>query len=187
MNCPCIFVYHNRIPNSDEFYSLRMLGGFQVFIESIITKLVLKSESASLTYGIVPMMSNPYNRDSLGEEYGAILIMMYTIFCGTITLIYLISRMQVEKNNKMRDFMRMMGMNDTPYYLSYFIIHLIISLLSSSIITTIVKINFELKISIGILYIQILLMYINIYCFAILMKYFFIILVIFLLMVEPPK
>ena len=141
--------------------------------ESIITKLISGDNNASITYGIIPMMSDPFNHDSFPVEIGAILLTIYPIFCGAITLIYLISRMQLEKNSKMRDFMRMMGMNDTPYYFSYFIIHFIISALASSIITAVIKISFELNICLGILYIQIFLIYINIFFFAILLKYFY--------------
>jgi len=148
----------------------RVIGGFQTIIDSVITKIALNDDKAGITYLISPSMGTDYIHDSVGAEVRTYLLMAFYLLCTIMTLLSLVSRMQIEKTTKMRDFMRMMGMNDTPYYLSHFIFHAIFTLFLSILTATIAKTLLLSNVNYVVLLIQTYLIYLNVFFMALLAK-----------------
>ena len=148
----------------------RVIGGFQTIIDSVITKIALNDDKAGITYLISPSMGTEYTYDSMGTELRAYTLMGFYLLCTLMTLLSLISRMQVEKTTKMRDFMRMMGMNDTPYYLSHFIFHAIFTFFLSILTAIIANALLLCNVNYFVLLIQTYLIYLNVFFMALLAK-----------------
>jgi len=146
------------------------IGGFQTIIDSVITKIALNNDDAGITYLISPSMGTEYTHDRLGTQMRIYLLMGLYLLCTIMTLLSLVSRMQVEKTTKMRDFMRMMGMNDTPYYLSHFIFHAIFTFFLSILTATIAKTLLLSNVNYVVLFIQTYLIYLNLFFIALLAK-----------------
>lgn len=172
MNYPCkSFESLNSTAEIDAFTGFRKLGDYQALLDSIIVKYELGGNSG-LAYYIAPSFTKDHVKDDLGADFRAFFAMLYFLLCATITMVYLLSRLQVEKCARTRDFMRMMGMKDTPYYMSYFIFHAITSFILAWIITILARFIIFTDANIIVIFIQIYLILLNAFFFALLMKYF---------------
>ena len=96
--------------------------------------------------------------------------MALALTSAVVSLVFLVSRLQTEKTNKIRDYLRMMGMQDTSYYLSYFIFLLITSFFVSAAITGGIAYSFAKKTNILILWITCYGIVLTIFPFAIIFK-----------------
>ena len=148
----------------------RVIGGFQTIIDSVITKIALNNSDAGITYLISPSMGTDYIHDHIGTKLRTYLLMGFYLLCTIMTLLSLVSRMQVEKTTKMRDFMRIMGMNDTPYYLSHFIFHAIFTLFLSILTAIIARTLLLRNVDYVVVLIQTYLIYLNVFFMALLAK-----------------
>jgi len=149
----------------------KVIGGFQTIIDSVITKIVLNNNSdAGITYLISPSMGTDYIEDYGVTEIRTYLLMGFYLLSTVMTLLSLVSRMQVEKTTKMRDFMRMMGMNDTPYYLSHFIFHAIFTFFLSILTAIIARTLLLRNVDYVVVLIQTYLIYLNVFFMALLAK-----------------
>lgn len=157
--------------NIESIIDINEFGGYQVLIDSIISQMVIGSEGG-ITYLVTPSTRKAHLINAMPAEAQTFLAAMFLLFCTTITLFYLIARMQAEKISRMRDFMRMMGMNDTPYYLSYFIFHTISSFLLAIVVSIIAKWRMFENVNFVTIFIQIFLMLLSMFFFAVLVKYF---------------
>lgn len=151
---------------------MRDLGGYQAVIDSVIAKMALNDTEAGITYLIAPSTSKPHVHDQMTATGRATIVTIFFLLCGIISLISLLSRMQTEKTTRMRDFMRMMGMSDTSYYLSHFIFYATSSLLLSAVISLVARLELFANTYFALLFIQTYLMLLNVFAFAVLFKYF---------------
>ena len=165
----CIYFLINRIPDTGIYTSLKYVGTFQIYIESIIAKLVANKE-ISIDYLVSPMHTPTYKASSAGAAVSSIKISMYFIICTAILMVMLITRMQIEKNMKIREFMRIMGMSDTTYYLSYIISYMITGLITSLIMTACLRILYLGKTNVLILFIEIYLIVLNGFTYTLVIK-----------------
>jgi len=139
--------------------------------------MVTNNSKTAISYLITPSSSKEYTiRSDLADSmdlqstFTSMNAILFFFLSTLITLDYLISRMQVEKCSKMRNFMRMMGMSDTFYYMSYFIFHALSSLLLSLLITAIARLLLFPGTNIVLIFIQTYLMLLNVFFFALLIK-----------------
>lgn len=153
-----------------EYTSLRDVGTFETFVESVITKYLL-GEEAHLVYFGTPMHVKAFNFDVIPIEVYGNFIAMFFLMSGMMILMQLIIRLQTEKVNKIRELMRTLGMTDTAYYVSYFIFHLGSSLVVIMVQALLLKSFLLNNISYLILFVHGLLLMINIFAFALIIKY----------------
>ena len=63
------------------------------------------------------------------------------MFTFLIPLYYIVSKLAEEKENKSREGMKMMGLKDSSYMLSWFVFYTCINLVQATLITLMVCIN----------------------------------------------
>ena len=63
------------------------------------------------------------------------------MFTFLIPLYYIVSKLAEEKESKAREGMKMMGLKDFTYYLSWFIFYTVIIIIMSAIMTLLVGLN----------------------------------------------
>lgn len=66
---------------------------------------------------------------------------LYFMFTFLLPLFYMISKLGEEKESKSREGMKMMGLNDQTYFLSWFIFHLTIILIQSAEVAVMTSFN----------------------------------------------
>ena len=124
-------------PDFDS-YTLYQYNGYS-YIMKIIADYIYSQEinkETKINFGILPMKYNSYKTTRFGDIVGVVgpffIILAYVSNLG----IY-VYRMVLEKENKVKEGMKIMGLTDTVYFLSYFIQYVILSIVDSLIIASI--------------------------------------------------
>lgn len=88
-----------------------------------------------------PMSTTKFqNMDPLiGQAFGGLFPLIY-IVVAFIPYLYLVQKIAAEKESKAREGMKMMGLTDSTYYLSWFIVYFVISSVSSLLATIVLRI-----------------------------------------------
>jgi len=164
------------IPEFNVYDSIKEVGPYGTFIESVITNYTLKNKTpqgkkAFLAYQVVPMRTKEFIHDLISASLYANMICFFYIMCGAIMMMNLVIRLQTEKNNKIRELMRTMGMMDTAYYLSYFLFHMIISCITMLMGACLLRFFILNNISILLTFIFGLLLMANAFAFSLIVKY----------------
>ncbi|XP_031568598.1 ATP-binding cassette sub-family A member 5-like [Actinia tenebrosa] len=126
---------HNSFECPANQYISNNIGSFQSFIDSAITKVL-----AGLPYIVVPnitaqMMPKRAFPQSIGGFELTVPIYMVMAFAPYITI--LLVSLVIEKEKKYKELLRIMGMKDTAYWLSWFLTYALIILLAVIIINAI--------------------------------------------------
>ncbi len=152
------------------YKSLRMIGTFQAMIDSLISKAETKNQSTFVEYAYAPMKQAAYTKNLVPDVTFVNSIGMLGIMAGALSLYYLVARLQTEKVNKIRDFMRIMGMKDCPYYLAYFIFQLAAALPPSLMIAILTSTIAFKNTNVFIIWLSGYMILLSIFPFAIIVK-----------------
>ena len=121
--------------NADlESYIKYQFNGYS-YIMKIITDYVYSQEidpETKINFGILPMKYKSYKIDPFGEELGEICA-FFVITAYMVNLLMYVYRMVLEKEIRIKEGMKIMGLTEGIYFLSYFIQYIIISLFVSAI------------------------------------------------------
>lgn len=128
------------------------------------------NKDAYIAYAYVPMTTNEYTFIPVGAPIYVNLLSMLAVICSSIGIQLLIARMQTEKVGKVRDFMRMMGMQDTAYYVSYFVFYSMSAVVLSTMITVILLIMAFPNVNALIIWITNYLILLMVFPFALIIK-----------------
>ena len=96
-------------------------------INEYILKKETKNEDAQLNFGMMPMKYVNYKQDKLGD-YMAFIIPFFIMVAYICSLCLYVYRMVGEKESKAKEGMKIMGLGEDIYFLSYFIQYFIITL-----------------------------------------------------------
>lgn len=116
-----------RAPNKAG-YDLYKDSGF-FWIQNLISNAILRRESgnnaAFISNVVLPMKSSEYLQDDLAENlpqvWGTLMVIIF------VAPIYrLVYNIVGEKQQKVRELMKIMGLTDTPYWLSWFMYYTVI-------------------------------------------------------------
>lgn len=102
-------------------------SGF-LHIQSIIYNFLLKNkygDSAYLQTAIVPMHGMKYIQDLFMLNFAGTLG-FFMFITSLVPVSRLINKITIEKETKVKEAMKMMGLTDTPYWLSWFIMYVLI-------------------------------------------------------------
>lgn len=118
-----------------DLYDLWKESGY-VFIMNQINNIILKetankdvnNDNYRLTAGILPMKYPDYEDDKSGQLI-EFTVPFFLIVIYMIPMILFVYRMVGDKETKVKEGMKIMGMKDLAYFLSYFIQYLIINLI----------------------------------------------------------
>ena len=126
-------------------YSIYKNSAYSYMIK-IVNEYILEKElndnSAELNYAIIPMKYKEFKIDNFGE-YIAYVITIIIVIAYMAPLSLYIYRIVGEKETKIKETMKIMGLTEIEYFLSYFIQYFIISLLVSLINSFLLNLVFK--------------------------------------------
>ncbi|TNV87329.1 hypothetical protein FGO68_gene5519 [Halteria grandinella] len=127
-----------------QYVSVGFLNTFSLISDFIIknkSPIPLKNQS-SIDVAYVPMKTpeyeviDPQAVSTLSDRFP-----FFLMFTFLLPLYYIVSKLSEEKESKSREGMKMMGLKDSSYYLSWFVFHAILSSIMSVIVTLMLLIN----------------------------------------------
>ena len=101
-------------------------------INEYILKNVTKDKFATFDYSVIPMKYWENREDDFGQFYGYVMVIII-LMAYMVPLSLYIYKMVGEKETKIKEGMKIMGLGETEYLLSYFIQYAIISLFVSAV------------------------------------------------------
>ena len=138
------------------------------YIMKLIHEYILRKEThnknATLNFGMMPMKYVNYKRDKLGD-YMPIIIPFFIMVAYICSLCLYVYRMVSEKESRAKEGMKIMGLEEGIYFLSYFLQYLVINIFVS-IINTIIVIFIFTKIPFYFIYLLFFLWGINVFALA---------------------
>ena len=127
-----------------ESYEKFQYSGY-TYIMKLINEYILQKETkninASLNFGMIPMKYVNYKKDKFGEFVGFI-IPFFLVIAYMCPLCLYVYRMVAEKESRAKEGMKIMGLGETTYFLSYFLQYLVINIFVSLINAIIVRFIF---------------------------------------------
>ena len=105
-------------------------SGF-IYMINMLNNIILQESTNNpplITGGVIPMIYPTYEADELGRILG-FLVPFFLIIIYLIPLIIFVYRMVRDKELRVKEGMRIMGMTDLAYFLSYFVQFLIINVI----------------------------------------------------------
>ena len=144
------------------------------YIMKIINEYILKKEThnvnAKLNFGMMPMKYVNYKRDKLGD-YMSFIIPFFIMIAYMCSLCLYVFRMVSEKESRAKEGMKIMGLEEGIYLLSYLLQYLVINIFVSLINTIIVAFIFT-KIPFYYIYLLFFLWGMNIFALAVFFQSF---------------
>ena len=121
-------------PDLNSF--MRYKNGAYSYMMKIINQYILRKETgksdAELNYGIAAMKYIDYRSDSFGEFMGYMIgVILVMAYMSPLSLY--VYRMVGDKESKIKESMKIMGLEEGQYFLSYFIQYTVINIFSSVI------------------------------------------------------
>ncbi|EAR99563.1 ABC transporter family protein (macronuclear) [Tetrahymena thermophila SB210] len=136
-------VYKYKTEMKDPLFDLWVDSGFltlQHYIDNLILKKETGNPSAGITAKIYPIQSPSYTQDKIDEQlsnnFGPFMILPMIL-----SFLRLVQSLLVEKEKKIREGMKIMGMQDSSFYLSYIIQYLITYTVISLLMAMVLKIS----------------------------------------------
>ena len=127
-----------------ESYELYQKNGY-IYMLKIMNEYILRKElnnpKAEINIGMLPMKYSDYRLDPFAKSIGY-MIPFFLIIAYMCPMCLYVYRMVSEKENKSKEGMKIMGLNEDTYFLSYFIQYVIITLFDSIINTIILSFIF---------------------------------------------
>ena len=135
---------YQRKPNDDAYEQYRN-GGYQ-YLQNLFANALLRNQSSSSAYISMiytPSKSSKYNKDSFsdtidGETWSFVISLVFIV-----PLYRLIANTVSDKETKIREAMRIMGLDDFPYWFTWFSYYVIINTIQCIIILLLVLPVFE--------------------------------------------
>ena len=144
------------------------------YIMKIINEYILRKEThnvnAKLNFGMMPMKYVDYKRDKLGD-YMSFIIPFFIMIAYMCSLCLYVFRMVSEKESRAKEGMKIMGLEEGIYLLSYLLQYLVINIFVSIINTVIVAFIFT-KIPFYYIYLLFFLWGMNIFALAVFFQSF---------------
>ena len=155
-----------RGPDMESYEKYKYSG--YTYIMKVINEYILKKETgnvnASINFGMVPMKYVDYKKDKFGIFVGFI-IPFFIVIAYMCPLCLYVYRMVAEKESRAKEGMKIMGLAEGTYFLSYFLQFLVINVFVSLINAIIVQFIFT-KIPFYFLYITFFLWSMNVFALA---------------------
>ena len=115
---------------------------FMKMINEYILRKETKNINAKLNFGMMPMKYVNYKMDKLGD-YMDFIIPFFIIVAYMANLCLYVYRMVSEKESRVKEGMKIMGLEEGIYFLSYFLQYLVINIFVALINTIIVNYIFK--------------------------------------------
>ena len=125
------------IPDFDSYIKYQYNG--YSYIMKLVTDYIYSQEinnETKINFGIIPMKYESYKQDPFGKILGEV-GPFFLIVAYVSNLAIYVYKMVLEKEIKVKEGMKMMGLTDGIYFLSYFIQYIILTIIDSIIISSI--------------------------------------------------
>lgn len=113
-----------------------------MYLKTVIDSLILQKETgkptARIDYGLAPMKYDSYLNDIFGQFTNFILGFFF-LLSVLLPMITLVGKFMNDKISRTRETMKLMGLNDSTYFFSYFTFYAILQLIVSFGCTLVVK------------------------------------------------
>ena len=133
----CKYGMFDKYQNGPDLqsYGIYTNGGYN-YVMKVVNEYILKQQTnekySSLSYAVTPMKYIDYRVDPFGQFFGNV-----TVICILIAYIFPLNiyvyKIVKEKETRIREGMKIMGLGDGEYFLSYFIQYVIISVFVTAI------------------------------------------------------
>lgn len=111
-------------------------------VNSIILQVITNNQNANINIGVINQKFESFSQDPFANFLG-FMLPFFLVIAYICPLCILVFRMVKEKETRAKEGMRIMGMKDSVYFLSYFLQYLIINtvttFLSSFVLTRVLK------------------------------------------------
>ena len=168
-----------NVPNSpylkDPFQTVPDFGSYNkyqyngyTYIMKIITDYIYNQEidnETKINFGILPMKYNSYKYDPFSNNLGK-LSSYFIVIAYISNLGIYVYRMVLEKETKAKEGMKIMGLTEGIYFLSFFVKYIIISFVDSIIIACIFVLLLFTKVPFFVLFLIFLLFSLNVFALA---------------------
>jgi hypothetical protein len=124
---------------SIQLYQQGAYNYMMKIINEYILKTVTGEKHASLNYAVFPMKYWDNREDDFGQFYGYVMVIII-LMAYMVPLSIYIYKIVGEKETKIKEGMKIMGLGEAEYLLSYFIQYLIISIFVSAVNAILFKI-----------------------------------------------
>ena len=137
----------DKFQNGPDIYAFLIYQqGTYNYMMKVVNEYILREETknnlASFSYGIFPMKYTDYRLDDFGQYFGLVLVIII-IIAYMIPLILYVYKIVEEKESKTKEGMKIMGLGESEYFLSYFIqyivIYFFIALINSYLLSKVIK------------------------------------------------
>ena len=137
----------DKFQNGPDIYAFMIYKqGTYNYMMKVVNEYILREETknnlASFSYGIFPMKYTDFKLDDFGEYFGLVLVIII-IIAYMIPLILYVYKIVEEKESKTKEGMKIMGLCESEYFLSYFIqyiiIYFFIALINSYLLAKVIK------------------------------------------------
>ena len=149
----------------DIYGYMMYYNGAYNYMMKIVNEYILKKETgnpaATFSYGVLPMKYRDFRYDGMAEYFG-IMISIIVVVAYMVPLSLYVYRMVKEKESKTKEGMKIMGLGEGEYFLSYFIQYTVISIFVSLINAFLFKVVYP-RIPIYFLYFIIFLYSLNVF------------------------
>jgi len=127
----------DKFQNGPDIYAFLIYQqGTYSYMMKVVNEYILRKETnnnyASFSYGVFPMKYTDFKLDNYGQYFGYVLVIII-IIAYMIPLILYVYKIVEEKEKKTKEGMKIMGLGEGEYFLSYFIQYVVISLFISII------------------------------------------------------
>ena len=133
----CKYGMFDKYQNGPDLqsYGIYTNGGYN-YVMKVVNEYILKNQTnnkySSLSYAVTPMKYIDYRVDPFGQLFAGI-----TAICILIAYIFPLNiyvyKIVKEKETRIREGMKIMGLGDSEYFLSYFIQYVVISIFVTSL------------------------------------------------------
>ena len=137
----------DKFQNGPDIYAFMIYKqGTYNYMMKVVNEYILREETknnlASFSYGIFPMKYTDFKLDDFGQYFGLVLVIII-IIAYMIPLILYVYKIVEEKESKTKEGMKIMGLCESEYFLSYFIqyiiIYFFIALINSYLLHKVIK------------------------------------------------
>ena len=118
-----------------QSYGIYANGGYN-YMMKVVNEYILKNQTnkryASLSYAVTPMKYIDYKVDPYGQFYGYVTV-LFILVAYLFPLNIYVYKIVGEKESRIKEGMKIMGLGESEYFLSYFIQYIVVSLFISAI------------------------------------------------------
>jgi len=156
---------YSKAPDLSAFGWLKVVGVFQILLDSLILKEELFNDKAFISYAFLPMHTEEYKASFMSEDWHVKVIWLFPLLSASISLGFLVWRLGVDQK-VIKESMAFNNMSSAWYHIPMLTFFSLFSLLNSFIISILLQALCLQNANLLALWITIFLCLVNVYPYA---------------------